>query len=282
MNKKHLLAFFTATVLLLTLAGCTGTKEPGESNMPSATVAGTVNTDGSTSMEKVVKALGEAFSTEYPSVTVNYNGSGSGAGVESVLNGSTDLGLASRSLKEEETASGAVAHVVALDGVVIVVNPENTVSDLTVEQIAGIYTGEIKNWSEVGGADMAIAAYGREAGSGTRSAFEEIVGIKDACRYANEYSSTGDVIGAVSNNPNAIGYASLAAVNDTVKALKVGGVACTEETVRSGEYAIQRPFVIITKEDVTLSTAAEAFLSYALSAEAAPVITAAGVVPANG
>ena len=250
--------------------------------MPSATVAGTVNTDGSTSMEKVVKALGEAFSTEYPSVTVNYNGSGSGAGVESVLNGSTDLGLASRSLKEEETASGAVAHVVALDGVVIVVNPENTVSDLTVDQIAGIYTGEIKNWSEVGGADMAIAAYGREAGSGTRSAFEEIVGIKDACRYANEYSSTGDVIGAVSNNPNAIGYASLAAVNDTVKALKVGGVACTEETVRSGEYAIQRPFVIITKEDVTLSTAAEAFLSYALSAEAAPVITAAGVVPANG
>ena len=245
-------------------------------------LSGTVNTDGSTSMESVVKALGEAFMELNPGVTVNYSGTGSGTGIQSAIDGTCDLGLSSRALKDEEKQNGAVENIVALDGVAVVINPANGVEDLTVEQIAQIFTGEITNWSELGGTDGEIAVFGREAGSGTRGAFEEIVGVEDACKYTNEYSSTGDVIGNVASNPNAIGYASLSAVNDTVKAVKVNGVAPSEDTVKDGSYEIQRPFVMVTKEGAELSEAAQAFLDFAMSAEAADYIAAAGAVSPKG
>ena len=244
-------------------------------------ISGTVNTDGSTSMADVMAILQETFKEVQPDVTVNYTGSGSGSGIENAINGSADIGLASRALKEEEEAAGAVGHVVALDGVAIVINPANGVEELTVEQIAQIFKGEITNWSELGGEDAEIAVFGREAGSGTRGAFEEIVGVEDACVYTNEYSSTGDVIGNVASNPNAIGYASLSAVDESVKAVKVDGVAPSEETVKDGSYKIQRPFLMVTKEGAELSDAAQAFLDYALSAEVAEYIAAAGAVAPN-
>ena len=245
-------------------------------------LSGTVNTDGSTSMESVVKALGEAFMELNPGVTVNYSGTGSGTGIQSAIDGTCDLGLSSRALKDEEKQNGAVENIVALDGVAVVINPANGVEDLTVEQIAQIFTGEITNWSELGGTDGEIAVFGREAGSGTRGAFEEIVGVEDACKYTNEYSSTGDVIGNVPSNPNAIGYASLSAVNDTVKAVKVNGVAPSEDTVKDGSYEIQRPFVMVTKEGAELSEATQAFLDFAMSADAADIIAAAGAVSPKG
>ncbi len=244
-------------------------------------LTGTVNTDGSTSMESVVKALGEAFMEMNPEVTVNYSGTGSGTGIQSAIDGTCDLGLSSRALKDEEKTNGAVENIVALDGVAVVINPANGVEDLTVEQIAQIFTGEITNWSELGGTDGEIAVFGREAGSGTRGAFEEIVGV-DNCKYTNEYSSTGDVIGNVASNPNAIGYASLSAVDDTVKAVKVNGVAPSEDTVKDGTYEIQRPFVMVTKDGAELSEAAQAFLEFAMSEDAADIIAAAGAVSPKG
>lgn len=245
-------------------------------------LTGTVNTDGSTSMESVVKALGEAFMEMNPEVTVNYSGTGSGTGIQSAIDGTCDLGLSSRALKDEEKTNGAVENIVALDGVAVVINPANGVEDLTVEQIAQIFTGEITNWSELGGTDGEIAVFGREAGSGTRGAFEEIVGVEDACKYTNEYSSTGDVIGNVASNPNAIGYASLSAVDDTVKAVMVNGVAPSEDTVKDGTYEIQRPFVMVTKDGAELSEAAQAFLEFAMSEDAADIIAAAGAVSPKG
>ncbi len=242
-------------------------------------LSGVVNTNGSTSMEKVMQVLIEAFKEQQPNVTVNYTGSGSGAGVTSAIDGTADLGLASRALKSEEEEKGAQANIVALDGVAVVVNPDNAVDDLTVDQIAQIFKGEITNWKDLGGADEEIAVYGREAGSGTRGAFEELVGVEDACKYLNEYSSTGDVIGNVASNPSAIGYASLSAVSDNVKAVKVNGVDCTEATVQDGTYEIQRPFVMITKDGTQLSDAAQAFLDFAMSADAASLIAQAGAVP---
>lgn len=244
-------------------------------------LTGTVNTDGSTSMESVVKALGEAFMEMNPEVTVNYSGTGSGTGIQSTIDGTCDLGLSSRALKDEEKTNGAVENIVALDGVAVVINPANGVEDLSVEQIAQIFTGEITNWSELGGTDGEIAVFGREAGSGTRGAFEEIVGV-DNCKYTNEYSSTGDVIGNVASNPNAIGYASLSAVDDTVKAVMVNGVAPSEDTVKDGTYEIQRPFVMVTKDGAELSEAAQAFLEFAMSEDAADIIAAAGAVSPKG
>ena len=245
-------------------------------------VSGQVATDGSTSMADVIAALQETFKEVQPGVTVNYTGSGSGTGIEGVLAGNCDIGLSSRELKDEEVEQGAVAHVIAKDGVAVVINPENPVTDLTVEQIADIYTGKITNWSEVGGNDAAIVLIGREAGSGTRDGFESITGTKDACQYRQELTSTGDVITTVSQNPDAIGYASLAALKDNVKALTVGGVAPTEDTVKDGSYVIQRPFVLVTKTGAKLSENAQKFFDFALSAEAAQYITSAGAVPVNG
>ena len=293
--KKSLALICSLALCLGLFAGCSGSNAGGsaspsasvpaspsqEASQAPAALSGVVNTDGSTSMEKVVKVLSESFMQDNGGVTINYNGSGSGTGIQSVIDGTCDLGLSSRELKDEESANGAVAHVVALDGVAIVVHPENTVTDLTIEQIAQIYTGEITNWSELGGADAEIAVFGREAGSGTRGAFEEIVGVEDACKYTNEYSSTGDVIGNVASNPNGIGYASLSAVDDTVIAVQVNGVAPSEATVADGTYEIQRPFVMVTKEGTQLSEAAQAFLDFAMSADAAEIIAVAGAVSAN-
>ena len=292
MNMKKLTCLGLSLALALGLfTGCgssnqdQGSGSGSQSNTnDSSTVelSGTVNTDGSTSMESVVKALGEAFMELNPGVTVNYSGTGSGTGIQSAIDGTCDLGLSSRALKDEEKQNGAVENIVALDGVAVVINPANGVEDLTVEQIAQIFTGEITNWSELGGTDGEIAVFGREAGSGTRGAFEEIVGVDNTCKYTNEYSSTGDVIGNVASNPNAIGYASLSAVNDTVKAVKVNGVAPSEDTVKDGSYEIQRPFVMVTKEGTELSEAAQAFLDYATSAEVAEYIAAAGAVSPQG
>lgn len=243
--------------------------------------AKTVSTDGSTSMEKVIGALGEAFEAENSGTTFTYNPTGSGSGITAVLEGRCDIGLSSRALKDDEKAQGLTETVLAYDGIAIIVNPENTVEDLTVDQIASIYKGEVTNWSEVGGADGEIVLIGREAGSGTRDGFESITGTKDACKLDQELTSTGGVIEAVAGNPNAIGYASLSAVEgkNTVKAVTVGGVACTEETVLNGSYAIQRPFVLVTKTGETLSPAAQAFFDYATSSAASQLIKAAGAVP---
>ena len=243
--------------------------------------AKTVSTDGSTSMEKVIGALGEAFEAENSGTTFTYNPTGSGSGITAVLEGRCDIGLSSRALKDDEKAQGLTETVLAYDGIAIIVNPENTVEDLTVEQITSIYTGEITNWSEVGGADGEIVLIGREAGSGTRDGFESITGTKDACKYRQELTSTGDVITTVANNPNAIGYASLASVKDTVKALKVGGVTPTEDTVKDGTYLIQRPFVFVTKADTKLSDTAQKFFDYAMSSAAASIISKAGAVAAH-
>ena len=269
---KKFIAILLAGALALSLAACGGN---------GSSLAGKVSTDGSTSMEKVIGALKETFEGANSGVEVTYNPTGSSAGITAVAEGRCDIGLSSRALKDSEAAQGLKATVLAYDGIAVIVNPENTVSDLTVEQIAAIYTGEISNWSEVGGPDGEIVRIGREAGSGTRSGFEEIVGVEDACQYRQELSATGDVITAVSQNPNAIGYASLASVKNTVKALKVGGVAPSEDTVKDESYSIQRPFVLVTKEDATLSETAQAFFTFITSPEARDVITAAGVVPAN-
>ena len=243
--------------------------------------AKTVSTDGSTSMEKVIGALGEAFEAENSGTSFTYNPTGSGSGITAVLEGRCDIGLSSRALKDDEKAQGLTETVLAYDGIAIIVNPENTVEDLTVDQIASIYKGEVTNWSEVGGADGEIVLIGREAGSGTRDGFESITGTKDACKYRQELTSTGDVITTVANNPNAIGYASLASVKDTVKALKVGGVTPTEDTVKDGTYLIQRPFVFVTKTDTKLSDTAQKFFDYAMSSAAASIISKAGAVAAH-
>ena len=243
--------------------------------------AKTVSTDGSTSMEKVIGALGEAFEADNSGTTFTYNPTGSGSGITAVLEGRCDIGLSSRALKDDEKAQGLTETVLAYDGIAIIVNPSNTVEDLTVDQIASIYKGEVTNWSEVGGADGEIVLIGREAGSGTRDGFESITNTKDACKYRQELTSTGDVITTVANNPNAIGYASLASVKDTVKALKVGGVTPTEDTVKDGTYLIQRPFVFVTKADTKLSDTAQKFFDYAMSSEAASIISKAGAVAAH-
>ena len=295
--KKFLALLMAATLMMAVLAGCGGTNNGGnnaagnttnnsttentgaEDNTGDTTaLSGTVNTDGSTSMKDVMGVLIETYGEIQKDVTVNYSGTGSGAGIEAVLAGNVDIGLSSRALKPEEEEKGAVGHTVALDGVAIVVNPASGVEDLSVEQIAQIFKGEITNWSELGGENAEIAVLGREDGSGTRSAFEEIVGVDGECKYTNEYSSTGDVIGNVASNPNAIGYASLSAVDETVKAVKVGGVECSEATIKDGSYEIQRPFLMVTLEGAELSPAAEDFLNYATSADVADYIAAAGAV----
>ena len=263
------------------LAGCGSTGTPSTSGSTAAAVTGSVATDGSTSMEKVIGALGEAFMNNNSGASFTYNPTGSGSGIKAVLEGRCDIGLSSRALKDEEKAEGLVETVLAYDGIAMVVNPANPVSDLTVEQIAAIYTGEITNWKEVGGNDAEIVLIGREAGSGTRDGFESITGTAEACKYRQELTSTGDVIATVASNPDAIGYASLAALKDTVKALSVSGVTPTEETVKDGSYVIQRPFVLVTKDGTALSATAQKFFDFALSADAADIIAAAGAVAAN-
>ena len=284
--KKFLTLALTAVMALSLLTAC-GSKNDNSADTNTdgsnteTTLSGTVSTDGSTSMEKVINSLGESFMAMNKDVKFTYNPTGSGSGIQAVSEGRCDIGLSSRALKDDEKASGLVETVVALDGIAIVVNPENPVSDLDIDTIAKIYTGEITNWKDVGGNDAEIVLIGREAGSGTRDGFESITDTKDACQYRQELTSTGDVINTVSQNPDAIGYASLSAVGESVKALTVGGVEATEATVKDGSYVVQRPFMLVTKEDTKLSPAAQAFFDYALSADAASIIAAAGAVAAN-
>lgn len=288
---KKILAFALSAVMALALlAGCGNQTDNNSSNndnggdasdTPAASVSGTVSTDGSTSMEKVIGALSESYMAANKDVTVNYNPTGSGAGITAVQEGTCDIGLSSRALKDEEKAAGLKETVLAYDGIAIIVNPENPVSDLTLEQIADIYTGRITNWKDLGGNDAEIVLIGREAGSGTRDGFETITGTSDACQYRQELTSTGDVITTVAQNPDAIGYASLASIKDTVKALSVGGIVPTEDSVKDGSYAIQRPFVLVTVEGRALSECAQKFFEYITSSEAASMISAAGAVAAN-
>ena len=294
---KKVISIALIAMLVVAMAGCSQSQPAATTAAPAETAAqtaaapqteapaalsGTVATDGSTSMEKVIGALGEAFMEANSGVNFTYNPTGSGSGITAVSEGRCDIGLSSRALKDSEVASGLVGTVLAYDGIAMIVNPANTVEDLDIETIAKIYTGEITNWSEVGGADAEIVLVGREAGSGTRSGFEELTETVDKCKYRQELTSTGDVITAVAQNPDAIGYASLASVKDSVKALKVAGVTPTEETVKDGTYLIQRPFVLVTKEGVALSPVAQAFFDYATKGQANDIITASGVVPANG
>ena len=243
------------------------------------TLSGNVATGGSTSMKNVIAALTEGFAEVEPGVTVSYDPTGSGAGITGATDKTLDIGLSSRALKADET--GVTGTTVALDGIAIIVNKSSKVEDLTVDQLKQMFTGEITNWSEVGGDDGEIVLVGREAGSGTRDGFESIVDVKDSCKYAQELTATGAVISAVEANPLAIGYASLSAVGDTVKAVTVGGVECSEETVKDGSYEVQRPFVFVTNDSVTLSAQAQAFFDFATSADAADLIRTAGAVPVN-
>lgn len=265
--KKIISLLTVAMLIVCALTGCGGNKE-------------SVATDGSTSMNKVISALGEDFQSD-TGITVTYNATGSGAGIQAVQEGRCDIGLSSRNLKDEEKANGLEGTILAYDGIAIIVNPNNPVSDLDVETIAKIYTGEIKNWKEVGGNDVEIVLIGREAGSGTRDGFESITDTEDKCQYRQELTSTGDVITTVASNPAAIGYASLASVKDTVKALTVDGVTPSEETIKDGSYVIQRPFVLVTKKDTALSENAQKFFDYVTSEAATEIISNAGVVPAN-
>ena len=286
---KKLLTFAMAAVMTLALlAGCgnTATDDNGSTDQPSggsdtAAVSGTVSTDGSTSMEKVIGALSESYMAANKDVTVNYNPTGSGSGITAVQEGTCDIGLSSRALKDEEKAAGLQETVLAYDGIAIIVHPDNPVSDLTLDQIAKLYTGEITNWKDVGGNDAVVVLIGREAASGTRDGFESITGTKDKCQYRQELTSTGDVITAVSQNPDAIGYASLASVKDSVKALNVDGVTPSEATVKDGSYKVQRPFVLVTMEGRALTPAAQSFFDYATSSGAADIIAKAGAVAAN-
>lgn len=245
-----------------------------------AELSGNVATGGSTSMKNVIAALTEGFAEVQPGVTVSYDPTGSGAGITGATDKTLDIGLSSRALKDDEK-NDVDGTTIALDGIAIIVNKDSKVEDLTVDQLKQMFTGEITNWKDVGGDDAEIVLVGREAGSGTRDGFESIVDVKDACKYAQELTATGAVISAVEANPLAIGYASLSAVGDTVKAVTVEGVECSEDTVKDGSYQIQRPFVFVTNKSVTLSEQAQAFFDFATSTDAADLIRTAGAVPVN-
>lgn len=272
MKVKRIAALALAAVCAMSVfAGC--------GKQSDTKITGTVATDGSTSMEKVIGALKETFEADNNGITVTYNPTGSGSGITAVAEGRCDIGLSSRDLKEEEKAKGLTGTVLAYDGIAIIVNPQNSVADLSLEDIAKIYTGEITNWKDVGGNDAEIVLIGREAGSGTRDGFESITGTAEKCKYRQELTSTGDVITTVAGNPAAVGYASLASVKDSVKALKVDGVAPSEATIKDGSYKVQRNFVLVTKTDSKLSDAAQKFFDYMTSEAASEVIKNAGAVP---
>ena len=274
--KKIISLMVVAVLLVAALTGCgtTNTDTPKDNGQ----VSGTVSTDGSTSMEKVIGFLSEAYMNKNSAVKVTYNPTGSGSGIKAVQAGSCDIGLASRDLKPEE-ATDLNGTVVAIDGIAMIVNKENPVKDLTIEQIAALYKGEITNWSEVGGLDAPVVLIGREAASGTRDGFESITDTEDACKYNQELTSTGDVVQTVSSNPNAIGYASLASVKDTVKLISVEGVTPSTKTIQDGSYKIQRNFVMVTKKNAELSPAAKSFFEFATSSAADEWIIEAGAVP---
>ena len=289
--KKLICIALAALMALAVFAGCGEQKDDSSSDSSSSSSSAssdaksksesTVSTDGSTSMEKVIGALGEAFEEANKGISFTYNPTGSGSGIEAVTAGRCDIGLSSRALKDDEKSKGLKETTLALDGIAIIVNPQNSVSNLSLDDITKIYKGEVTNWKDVGGSDGEIVLIGREASSGTRDGFESITKTKDKCQYRQELTSTGDVITAVSQNPNAIGYASLASVKESVKAVSVDNVAPSEETVKDGSYVVQRPFVLVTKENEKLSDSAQKFFDYITSSDAASIISEAGAVPVN-
>lgn len=278
--KKIITIVFAVTLIVGALTGCGmgGSSAGRGAESEEAKNSQTVATDGSTSMEKVIGFLSEAYMEEHGDIKVTYNPTGSSSGIQAVAESRCDIGLASRDLKEEEMAD-LQGTVVAIDGIGIIVNTENPVADLTIEQIGMIYSGKIDNWKEVGGNDAPIVCIGREAASGTRDGFEEVTGTKDKCKYSQELTSTGDVVQTISGNPNAIGYASVASANDMVKMVSVEGVSPTTETIQNGKYKIQRNFVLVTKKETPLSQAAQEFFDFATSPQADSLITEAGAVP---
>ena len=288
--KKTLALILTLALSLAALTSCgSKTETPADTNMDNSAqteapaesaLSGSVSTNGSTSMEKVIGALSEQFMADNSGVTVTYDPTGSGAGITGATDKTLDIGLSSRALKDDEK-NDVDGTIVALDGIAIIVNKDSKVADLTVEQLKKMFTGEITNWKDVGGDDGDIVLVGREAGSGTRDGFESIVDVKDSCKYAQELTATGAVISAVEANPLAIGYASLSAVGDTVAMVTVEGVECSEDTVKDGSYKIQRPFVFVTNKSAALSEQAQAFVDFATSKDAADLIRTAGAVPVN-
>ena len=286
-TRRSFLTVCGAAAAAAALTACGGSASSAAASSTSAAasstaaaLSGNVAAGGSTSMKNVIAALTEGFAEVEPGVTVSYDPTGSGAGITGAADKTLDIGLSSRALKDDEKAD-VDGTTIALDGIAIIVNNASKVEDLTVDQLKQMFTGEITNWSEVGGDDGEIVLIGREAGSGTRDGFESIVDVKDSCKYAQELTATGAVISAVEANPLAIGYASLSAVGDTVKMVTVGGVECSEETVKDGSYEVQRPFVFVTNKSVTLSEQAQAFFDFATSADAADLIRTAGAVPVN-
>ena len=284
-TRRSFLAVCGAAAAAAALTACGGSASSTAASSAAAstaasTASGNVATGGSTSMKNVIAALTEGFAEVEPGVTVSYDPTGSGAGITGATDKTLDIGLSSRALKDDEK-NDVDGTIIALDGIAIIVNKASKVEDLTVDQLKQMFTSEITNWSEVGGDDGEIVLIGREAGSGTRDGFESIVDVKDSCKYAQELTATGAVISAVEANPLAIGYASLSAVGETVKMVTVGGVACSEETVKDGSYEVQRPFVFATNKSVTLSEQAQAFFDFATSADAADLIRTAGAVPVN-
>ena len=291
-TRRSFLAVCGAAAAAAALTACGGsassaaassvasTASSAAASTASGSLSGNVATGGSTSMKNVIAALTEGFAEVEPGVTVSYDPTGSGAGITGATDKTLDIGLSSRGLKDEEK-NDVDGTVIALDGIAIIVNKASKVEDLTVDNLKQMFTGEITNWADVGGDDGEIVLIGREAGSGTRDGFESIVDVKDSCKYAQELTATGAVISAVEANPLAIGYASLSAVGDTVKMVTVGGVECSEETVKDGSYEVQRPFVFVTNKSVTLSEQAQAFFDFATSTDAADLIRTAGAVPVN-
>ena len=284
-TRRSFLAVCGAAAAAAALTACGGSTSSTAASSAAAstaasTASGNVATGGSTSMKNVIAALTEGFAEVEPGVTVSYDPTGSGAGITGATDKTLDIGLSSRALKDDEK-NDVDGTIIALDGIAIIVNKASKIEDLTVDQLKQMFTGEITNWSEVGGDDGEIVLIGREAGSGTRDGFESIVDVKDSCKYAQELTATGAVISAVEANPLAIGYASLSAVGETVKMVTVGGAACSEETVKDGSYEVQRPFVFVTNKSVTLSEQAQAFFDFATSADAADLIRTAGAVPVN-
>ena len=291
-TRRSFLAVCGAAAAAAALTACGGsassaaassvasTASSAAASTASGSLSGNVATGGSTSMKNVIAALTEGFAEVEPGVTVSYDPTGSGAGITGATDKTLDIGLSSRALKDEEK-NDVDGTVIALDGIAIIVNKASKVEDLTVDQLKQMFTGEITNWADVGGDDGEIVLIGREAGSGTRDGFESIVDVKDSCKYAQELTATGAIISAVEANPLAIGYASLSAVGDTVKMVTVGGVECSEETVKDGSYEVQRPFVFVTNKSVTLSEQAQAFFDFATSTDAADLIRTAGAVPVN-
>ena len=281
-EMKKIIKLCLALLVMMSLVACSGKTSTDDENVnggSTTTETKTVSTDGSTSMEKVIGALGESFMNNNEGVNFTYNPTGSGSGITAVSEGRCDIGLSSRALKDEEKAGGLVETVLAYDGIAIIVNNDNPVTNISLEDLTKVYTGEITNWKDLGGNDGEIVLIGREAGSGTRDGFETITDTKDLCKYRQELTSTGDVITTVSTNPDAIGYASLASVKDSVKALTVDGVTATEATIKDGSYPIQRPFVLVTKSGAALSETAQSFFDYATSSDVSEIITATGCVP---